>query len=462
MTINIHDYVDRYLNDYVFYHWQHFNEEADMSRYLFEGKYHEVIQDLEFAALGPMAQASMFNSSDKTGAAASLDVADEIANGTLLEQSLEEIAAGLNSAIDYHANTNDIMTLYREALTYANMLEGGVPQVNTVKRFLTLLTSALDLAGGYNASTLSAIRNFGRGITGKQIRFNPGNVQVVSESQLTELFNIQDALARANQKFSESGQTLSAASFRSTIVYIFKRVIMQKLAQSMLSDTVQEGLSQVDDILLALGFKLEQPKTKKPNSSAQKMDIINTKGLQLDVKKSGTTATIEIGTDMQVQFVNLDQGGDINIIAKSTIGDLYATGSPIRYYAVNLIAHRNDFIEEYESMIASTAACFVRDSMLGGANKKYTSQFILVNGKIYSVLRIIKNICDTYLTGAFVSRGVQIQELNRGANAWQRDEETNGPNIRLAVLRSNLVNEVINKLTISLHYNKNLISQYAF
>lgn len=462
MIVNIHDYVDRYISDYVFYHWQHFSEDAPAAAYLFQGKYQEALDDLGAAALGSEAQANMFNGGDKESAAASLHVADVISDGAILEQTLDEIAASLNSAIDHQVASADLMNIYKQSLTFANMFEnGGNVQYATVRQFLSLLTSALDLAGGYNASFLDELRRFGKAATGKKFNFNPGNAKLVSQEQLAILSKIQDTLANARYKFLQSGKELSAASFRGTIVYIFRVVLAQALAQSMLSTTVQYADSQIDDIMASLGFKVEQGKTSKPASSASKTSIINTKGLQLEVVRNGQTAIIEIGTDLQVQSVDVNKSRDVSIIARSTIGNMYAAGSPIRYYAANLIAHRDTFEEEYNVMRAATAASFVRNSMFG-ANKAKVSQFLLVNGHVYPILTIVKNICNEYMrnSGNMASFGVVIQELDRGSNKWLTDGDNSGPSIQLALIRSQLVNNIINKLVINLQYNNNILNNY--
>lgn len=462
MVVNIHDYVDRYINDYIFYHWQHFAEDAPAGGYLFQGKYQEALDGLGAAALSSEAQANMFNGGDKESAAASLHIADEISDGALLEQTLNDIAASINSAIDHQAASADLMNIYKETLNFAGMFQnGGNVQYATVRQFLSLLTSALDLAGGYNASFLDELRRFGKAATGKKFNFNPGNARLVSQEQLAVLNKIRNTLANARYKFLQSGKELSAASFRGTIVYIFRVILADALAKSMLSNTVQYADSQVDDILVSLGFKPNQGKTARPSNSASKTSIINTKGLQLEVVKNGQTAIIEIGTNMQVQTVDVNKSRDVSIIARSTIGEMYAAGSPIRYYAANLIAHRDKFAEEYNLMRAATAASFVRNSVLG-ANKERVSQFLMVNGHVYPVLTIIKNICDEYMrnSGNIASFGITIQELDRGSNKWQVDEDTTGPSVRLALMRSQLANNVINKLVINLQYNNNILSNY--
>ena len=454
MVVNIHDYVDRYINSYVFYHWQHFSDdESNAAAYLFQGKYQEALNDIGVAALGSEAQASMFNSGDKAGAAASLQIANSISDGSLLQEALDEIATDINNEIDYLAVTYlDIEQLYKQALEFGNIFEKGFAEYNAVRKFLTLLTSALDMAGGYSETFLKELWGFGSSVTGiKKFSFNPGTAKssaVMSHSQLVLLEKIQQYLANAKNAFLSSGKELSKRSFESTISTIFKKTIMRSLASSLMSDTMQLSEEQIDDILISLGCKPERGNGKRQRvfNSTSKISVINTKGMQLNVTKNGQTATIEIGTDMQVESVGKSKnvGDSINIVARSTIGSMYPVGTSMRYYAANLIAHQNNFSKEYDIMRASTAASFIRDSIL--STNQQTSQFLLINGYVYPVLTLIKNMCDEFMQNrGDIFPAITIQEFDKKTNSWKTDENAKGPSVRLALLRSQLVNNIINQ-----------------
>lgn len=461
MFINIHDYVDRYLNSYVHYHWQSFEDNADAAGYLFSGKYQEAIDTMTAATFGGQLQASQFNNADKASAAEALDVADQIANGTLLQETLDDIAAQVNSAIEARSVNIEYEKLYEAALSYQNMMESGTVQYSTVHSFLQLLTYVLDQSGGYNAQFLSELRWFGKTITGrKKFNFNPGNARAVSQDQLANLTKIQNALIRSAEKFKQSGQTLSAASFRQTIAYIFNKGIKDQIALNLFKSAFEEGDIKVDNILVSLGFKPEQPLPRKTNVT-QQTNIINTNGLQLQIAQNGTTATIEIGTNLQVHWIDTIGGSkSINILSRTTMGELFAAGTPNRYYAYNLMAHRDQFQEQYNIMRAATAASFVRDSVMS-VNKQQVSQFLMINGRVYPILTIIKNICDEYMRNSAQGQiGITIQEPATGSNRWQVNEHTRGPSVELALIRSQLINNIIDKLTIQLHYNSNILSNY--
>lgn len=463
MIVNIHDYVDRYLNNYVYYHWQHFSDsgESDSATYLFEGKYQEAIDSITASTFAYQLQANEFNNADKSKSAAALDLVDQLANGTLLEETLDQIAASVNTAIDNKVENINFQDLYRAALSYANLLENGHAEYRDIHAFLRILTQTINQAGGYNPQFLSELRTFGRIARGRRFNFNPGDAKIVSQSQLTNLNRIQKALANAVDKFEQSGNRLSATSFRSTIVFIFRQVLSDAIATNLLNFAFQDEEKQINDILISFGFKLQQslPSQDKIHT---KVNAINTDGLQLSVTQNGNTATIEIGTSIQTHWI--DSSGSktsSNIIAKSTIGQMFQDGSPSKFYAYNLIAHRDQFPEEYNIMRASIAASFMRDSIMG-ANKQQVTQFLMINGHVYPILTIIKNICDEYMrnSGQGSTLGIIIQEPASGSNRWQTDENYRGPNVRLALIRSQLINNIINKLSISLNYNSNILNNY--
>lgn len=466
MIVNIHDYVDRYLNNYIYYHWQHFSDsgESDAAAYLFEGKYQEAIESISAATFTVQSQTDEINNANKPMAAEVLDIADQLANGELLADTLDQIALEVNNMIDRQAQNIDYDKLYKAALSYSGMAQNGNVQYATVRAFLQLLTYALDQAGGYNAQFLNELRWFGKTLTGrKKFNFNPGNAKIVSQEQLTNLSKIQNALIRAGEKFQQSGKSLSAASFQGTIVYIFTQVISNAIASNLLKNTFQDAERQIDNILISLGCKPEAGSSpQKQSNSYAKIKVIDADGLQLQVTQNNNTAIIEIGTNMQVHWVN-SSGSQVGgtIIARTTIGQMFPDNAPNKYYAYNLMAHRDQFPEEYGIMKASIAASFMRDTVMG-ANKRQANQFLMINGRIYPIITIIKNICDEYMrnqgqTGQF---GIAIQEPVSGSNRWQTDEYTRGPNVRLALLRSQLINNIISKLSINLNYNSNILSNY--
>jgi len=452
MTINVSNYVDNYIH----YHKGRVQPIARLSNYIFIPIRDTAIADIRKAAISQEVLANMYNRGDNQSAALTLDIADQIANGTLLQSTLDGIATTLNSAIDSRLMSSNLDNFYKHALSFSTMLQHGVANTRIVKDFLNLLTYALDATGGYNVQLLSELRRFGRTVTGKNIRFNPGNAKVVSQEQLAILSKICDALANARYKFQQSGNQLSAASFRGTIVYIFRRVLGSSLADSIIARAIEDGESQVDDILTSLGFKPEQGKTIPSNTSST-VGIINTKGMSLNITQNGKTTTIEIGTDMQIANLGTVASGNVDILGTSTIGAINFGSPSARNYAYNIIAHKRQFKESYEDVYTAVAATFLRDTLVD-TNKQETAQFLMVNGKVYSVLTIINNICEKYFANNQVPFGVTIEETAEGTNRWRGDAFT--PNWDLAYKRSQAVNEAINVLKIGLYYNSNILNNY--
>ena len=129
-----------------------------------------------------------------------------------------------------------------------------------------------------------------------------------------------------------------------------------------------------------------------------------------------------------------------------------------------MIAHRftgSDFEESFNNIRASVAASFFNEWVSSGglaSSKGHLGQLLIVNGKVFSIQRIINNICDDIVRNSG-HEIVSIGGENSTGNKWYGNT---GPNVLDALTRSNIVNEVISKLTISATLNNNILSKYAY
>lgn len=456
MTID----VDKYVDNYIHYHVQRMRYMADYADTIFVPLRDNAINDLKNAASELNIRASMFNSTSHLKAAQALNFADELSNGTLLQDTLNDIAATINTAIDAELAKAVIDDYYKGALSFASLLAQGAPDVRMVKDFLNLLTNALDLAGGYDARLVKILKSFARNIIGKDIRWNPGGAQMISKQQAEIIMKIEDALDRAVDRYKEKGE-LSAASFRQTIVYIFHRLLGSSLAKTIVARINNEVLAKrVPKILQSLNFRPENGgSANEVPPKNERAEIINTKGMTLDVVSNGTTFTIEIGSNLNYKEVPMaGVTNDLNIVANSTVGDyLMFDDAEASEFAYNIIAHKYQVYSAYSEVISTVAASFLKNTLFDNVNKNQTYQFLLINGKIYPVLSIISNICERTLRFGNIPKMISMESTSDGTNSWLGVE---GPDWELAIKRSKMVKKVIDTLKIGLYFNSNVLVDY--
>lgn len=454
MVIDVGKYVDWYIH----YHRGRVEPIANSAKTLFAPMHDEAMDDIQNLVNVKNLIANKFNNGDNQSAAAAIDVAEQIADGSLLQSTLDSIATELNSAVDREIVSSQKDSFYDEALQYATMLEQGSAKSQIVKQFLNLLVQALDLTGGYNAQFLAELRRFAKTVTGKNIRYNPGNVTTVSQEQLLKLTKIRDALSKAADRFEQSGQKLSANSFRGTISYIFTQVLGTSLASSIVARGKQDGKVQVEEALIACGFRPEQAK-EQANNTENKINIIKTKGLTLNVTEKGKTTTIEIGTDLKMNTLGTQIGEvgwreNIQIIDSTTYGAINFGSPELRTAAYNILAHESQFSNEADYVYNAIAASFLKESLLG-ANKQEAAQFIIVGGKVYSVLSIIHRLCKKYFDLFEQPFGIEYSKTPESSNAWRGEKGI--PNWKWAYKRSSAVTRIINQLQIILYYDDKLL-----
>ena len=90
----------------------------------------------------------------------------------------------------------------------------------------------------------------------------------------------------------------------------------------------------------------------------------------------------------------------------------------------------------------------------------------MVNGKVYSIMRIIGNICNELAERESWSKSADMpfnmHIPGKDINKWETTNEIEGPSRLLEGKRSKAVNDVINKLTISASLNANILKKYAY
>lgn len=453
--------VDKYVDIYIHYHSSRVQPMADDADLIFSPLRNSILDDIRNSGMTLQARVNMMNNKDHHGAAQALEFANELANGTLLQDTLESIARSLNNAIDTQLT---IDTYYKEALTFANLLENGSPELRTVKNFLNLLVRALDARDAYNKTALNIFIGFIADVTGKnkrQFRFTPGIL--LSDNELPGIRKIEEYLDTAVNSFNKNGY-VSANSFRQTIANIFTRQLGASIARTIVTKVDVSKEKQIDRILRSinstnvkfLNSNVSLAKTAT-SSNIERVGVLNTKGMSIDVISGDKTITVEVGSDFNFKALPTIEKDRLQIVAESTIGlvnlseDIADTN-----VAYNIFTHKHQFLTAYTELSTTIAASFLKNSVLT-ANQDEINQFLLINGKFYPVLSIISNICEkTLRRGAIPHQMIQIEGLKPKTNTWLGREK----NWKTAEKRSKLVKQVIDELKIGLYFNSNILAQY--
>ena len=497
MVINIQDYTERWLNDYIVYHYGHFaNEYGDLDRadMYFNLKYQEAMEKLhEDALVGQMKAIQDTMKKLVPKAAQGLNFYDALQKGAVLEKTMDEIASAINEGIELAYNNGEVNTSnYEEVLNlatnYQGMLSDGLASVANVNAFFDLLLQGMTMAGKIDTSFLMGLTNIGQHLTGNSdfalnSQWGKKAVKSITVRDLTACKEVLQYLNDAVQKFEDASQTskntLSAADFSYTIRSIFDRQIGDRMSRTILANGIKKAMDQGDSMLmelvrsgkLTLGtgrFTLGRERQDIMNKNSS-VDIFNSHAFQLSVAEGGDTYKIEIGLNTSVQWYNgLNKNTQIQMVASSPLENYFKSGTPEHYLAYNVIAHRDSpggYSEVFKTLKAATAATFFNEWISGtGAAISHSVayvnkvQYLMINGKIYSVMRIIRNICEEIAKSNNWNNAFNMDISVKNSNKWIGDS----PNLELAIKRSELVNGVTNKLTIGATLNSNILLQYAY
>lgn len=477
MIIDIYDYWNRWLINYIVYHKEHLIEYGDIDNasVLFSAQYEDSINKMSSAANDAWIssiQASMQSQSQT--AAEGLRILSDLQVGTLLDSTLDEIVKGINEGIDLAGGQVDFdnyNSILQQARSFNNMLVSRSPNAQRVNEFFNLLLQSLDQAKLIDINVLNALTQIGNQLVGTSFQIDStwqNKVVSLSNEDIEITRKIIDSLNRAVQRLETNG-TVSSRSFANTISYIFNQTIGNRIGQMIIAEGIKIGVDTADSLLdkavTQSGGKLTWVDRGDTSSASHNgvVNIFNSDAFNLKVQKNNQTFNIEIGTSADIKWSNRRSSDSrIQAIVRTNIGD-YFTDMREKYLAYNIIAHRYtgaQFEETFNLIRASTAASFFNNWVQSGgfkASNGQSAQFLFINGKIYSVQRIINNICDDIMRnggqGAF-DLGIQSGEINK----WQGSST----NLTDAIKRSNMVNQIIDKFTIAATLNSNILTKYAY
>lgn len=488
--------IDAYIDGYIHYKSNVASAWIDTSNAFFEAKRQEALSKAIGTAVDGQVQAIVNKmNSQVPQAKQSIEVAKEIANGNTLEEILQEIANQMNAQLSssFGSINSQFVSIRSKAQEYGNSkfnIDGG--KFNQINNFFKLIQEGLKLLN-YTATkeeiaAFAAIQDVFNGKAN-----NLKSVAVVSQQSATVAGQIINYLATAAASFQQG--KLNKQSFRSTIVNIFSTAIGERLSAQMMQSILQDIANNTNGIIVnnLQAVARSNPNIKLTgsdyylNKSGQqrtsKVDVLGDDTFQLTVNYTdgdmNKTAVVELSSNLSVKWQQA-KSKSVHIVGGTSLPgalDMMGADSQIFTAAYNVIAHRyssnygkgkqnikkqskrGDFYQAYNTLRSSVAASFFTDWLSGSGNKLQVSggidkaQFFMYNGKIYSVLTIVRKICeneDRLRTMAQINGVTKLNNQFEGKlGDWDWD---------LAKARSNKVWQAINGLTITATLNTNFLA----
>lgn len=478
MVIDVDEYVDHF---YIHYKTQTASHLARKAQEIFNTQRTKALSQARGIATEQQLNAMLAAMDAQTPAAASAQkIVDSLMNGQLLEQSLDSIANAMNASIERAYGNEYNSTIDTVQSTYNSTLKTGGMGAGTAAAFFNEIDKALQLIGEHmNSKELSAFKALqkvfatGSGWTEELVP--------VSEDSVTIASQVIKYLSNAAEKLSSQG-SLSTQGFASTISQIFSTTIGEELARQMIqtalwdieeqSDAIMEkGLSKLQG--KATWADVRQAGTDRTKSQGKKrtskVDVVTNNVFNLTTMINGNEVIIEVGTNASVKWQQ-SKNNSIHIVSRAPLQsalenmELDNNGMHIAY---NVIAHRyspnyptgsttsrqGNFYQAYNSIRGAIAGSFFTEwltgsggALSGGGIDK--AQFLMYNGKIYSVMSIINRICEDVMKGRDVV--TDISGINKVSNKFLQGPVRNTEDLyKLATTRSEMVRKAINALTIT-------------
>lgn len=499
MTINVDEYVDHL---YIHYKTQTAKHLAGQVASIFTPIRDKAVENASSNITADQLNAMLVTMNQQTPAAESMEkIIKSITDGSELEQTLNQIAAMMNDAILREYGNAYNKTIETMQSTYNNLLSKGPMGADNAAAFFNQIDQALQLIGeNANNAELSAFKALQKIFaTGEGWNESQDELTAVSKDAVSAAAKIVKYLSSAAEKLTTSdSHSVSQASFGSTITQIFSTVIGEELARQMIQTALQDIESKTGEILINGLQKVKRSQDRIEVSQAgtdrfqsnnqkrtSKVNIITSNVFTLSTMINGQTVEIQVGTNASVQWQQT-KSRKIHLVGGTriaTVFDIMGLDNNARHVAYNVIAHRyspnfttgstssrqGDFYQAYNTIRASVAATFFTQWLAGsgsplGHGGIDKAQFLMYNGRIYSVMSIIKAICDNLESNSRYKKvNAEIQGVDKIDNSFQGAEDPDDitkhdMNYVWANKRSEQVTAVINTLTIAGSLNANILA----
>lgn len=484
--MDISESIRRVLNEeYILYHMGHYNQ---IVRDKADGYFSDVFTKSKNSTVNSVldAQVQAIVKSMKTQgkqAVGAVELLNALGNGKLLEELLEDVAGALDVGIQsaWSSGKGDLFAgVLKDAYSYADLFQGGNVDIARVQSFFDLVVQGIQImtGGGVPQEVFTQLTDIGQQIVGSNFSYT-GSVVSVTEKQLQVAKKALDYLATAARKLSSTGE-VSVNSFRATIKNMFNTVLGEEVGRQMLESAMPNLDNEIVKIsnkvfngnanvkLMNTSFQTSGQNQLQGSTKTAKVDVLNNQALSLSLLINGTVTTIDLATNINVKWYKANDKGVIPRVSlgQMQLGDLLH--SPIfstaaRGMAYNVLAHSWADPVNMKYLRSTLGASFIDQwiSGSGGLTKAGNvdkAQFILINGKLYSIPTVIRMAMDAIPYGVGKHPiTVQFNEISKNQNRFEPMLEGENDPWIAAERRSRLVQGLINNLAVSANLNINML-----
>lgn len=476
MIIDVAPYIDLYIH----YSSANAAQEAVSANTIFTQRYEEGLAALPGQAIQAQADAIVAGmQANGRGVASALDIANALENGNLLENTLDRIAGQINSYLDQEFANADFGAVMSNVTNLRGMLANGPASAQDVQAFFDNLYAGLSMLrqyGAVDANLIAQLSNVASRLSGGSYSLSQDwNGLVISGGDTQIASRIARYLTNAANRLSKNG-SVSANSFGGTIANAFNTAIGEPLSRIMVQQSLDNIVVETDGVFDGAisrsggqlrwsgGTVSEAGQRRTTANRVAKVDLVSGGVFELSGEVNGQDLNIEIASNVSVKW----GGGTretIQIVNSTNLSQLLGEDTDARRAAYNMIVHRSAYPEAFSAVQAGVSISFFNNWLTGsglafrnGAGID-RAQFIMYNGRLYSVMTIIRNICDELSRQGTDREGVMNLRIGSVENKWQGEE--GAKNVPMALRRSRLTQAVIEKLRVSCSLNSNMLSAYA-
>lgn len=369
---------------------------------------------------------------------------------------LEEIYQGLANQLNEYFANDKLLTDYKEKYKNVSKNTSMVKFFNAIAEILEALSQA-----EHKQIDLTPFSDLAEVFAGKKSKTE---IASYTEQDLEVVNNIYNLLYNLDS-FNQINQR--------HISEIFGRQLGEAVAAAAWENIPDDIYSITREYLTALPFKSNSNikviatgsdktvsnKTAKPDISVQVGDIYSMQLKESSHTQEGLTYIGSIALNSSVKW-HKGNNAKIKIVDTTPLTDyLSQLDSRTQYYAYNFISFKNREKEAkkgYDETRRVIALSFV-DEWLSGSGKLLQNtglvdkaQFLMINGKLYPMMTIIRALCQSYEESSTGALQLSFTNIGKVNSPWQDPKQ---PDSIKKWKRSKITNQLINDIKIVSHLN---------
>lgn len=482
---NIAESVHRVLREeYILYHLDHYNliVPGRTDEYL-SPIWQKSNSNMKEDMLSSQVQAIVKAMETKgQKAAGPLEIAEALEDGKLLEELLEGIAGALDSGIQSAWSSSDpagFAQVLQSSHSLDGLFENGRAKTKQVQEFFDLVVKGIQsmTGGAVPKHVFTQLTKIGKKMGPKSFSYSGQGYKTatpVTKEQLQVIDSILNSLGRAADTLGAQGK-LASGSLRSTMTNIFSGALGEQIGKQMIESAMpnlDNEILKISDQVLGKNGNIKLVSSLFKKSGAEKIrgktikvDLLNSDALSLTVLVNGQMTDIEIATNVSVKWYKTNTKG---IVPRVSLGSmkmediLSEFAFAPRGIAYNIVAHEWGDKPSYQKLKSTISATFLNEWISGSGGLMSTgevdkAQFLMVNGKLYTITSIIKKIAGQIPYGKVNDVASPVSLAFGGITSKTNQWVGQASNWDDAEKRSRAVQGIINNLTISATLNMNML-----